>query len=208
MKTSDPFVEIPPHPCLHLAWPTPNQALFTSPHQFFARTRANPDYGRAGWTRDCGQRLHKGCDIAPVHQESTGRTTTVTFTNCATGKEYTSREPTWIPHDSVFCLFDGQVDEAVDNPTTSDFGIHAVIRHAWPQAPNPFYSLYAHLSQIEVRVGEHIPAGHRLGIMGTSSRIPDAQNWLAVAPHLHLELWNSAKKAFNPETFLRTHLVP
>ena len=44
--------------------------------------------------------------------------------------------------------------------------------------------------------------------MGTTSRVADARNWMAVAPHLHIEFWDAHKKAYDPEAFLRAHLTP
>ena len=48
------FAPIPAGNRLGLAWPTANHSLLDAPPRFFAATRANPDYGRPGWTRDCG----------------------------------------------------------------------------------------------------------------------------------------------------------
>jgi hypothetical protein len=86
------FVPLPAAELLRIAWPTPNHNLIAAPDRFFARTRANPDYGKPGWTRDCGKRFHRGCDIAPVHLTPTGKTTRVTFTDCATGGSYRRRQ--------------------------------------------------------------------------------------------------------------------
>ena len=201
------FVPLPAQPCLRLAWPTPNRFLFDAPERFFARTRANPRFGRPGWTRDCGRRFHRGCDIAPVEVVPTGRSTTVHFTDCATGREYPSLEPTFLPLDPVFSVFDGVVVEAVDDPDASDFGRHVVIRHAWPETGDGFHTLYAHLDCLEVRSGQAIAAGHRLGIMGATSRLPDARNWMAIAPHLHLEIRDARGRPFDPEQFLYAHLA-
>ena len=82
------FVPLPLLEPLRITWPTPNQALFDEPDRYFARTAANPNYGRPGWTRDCGNRLHLGCDIAPVEKTATGDSTMVEFTDCETGRDY------------------------------------------------------------------------------------------------------------------------
>src|SRR5262245_43255478 len=56
------FVSLPEQEHLELAWPTVNHFLRSAPDKFFARTRVNSDYGKPGWTRDCGRRAHFGCD--------------------------------------------------------------------------------------------------------------------------------------------------
>jgi murein DD-endopeptidase MepM/ murein hydrolase activator NlpD len=42
-------------------------------------------------------------------------------------------------------------------------------------------SIYAHLSEINVRVGERVGPGHVLGASGESGNV--------TAPHLHFEVW-------------------
>jgi len=108
----------------------------------------NADYGKPGFTRDCGKRFHRGCDIAPVKVTATGETTRVIFTDCATGADYESEEPTFVPLDEVFYVFDGRVAEVVEDENVSDFGKHVVIEHVWPGSGEKFFTLYAHLAEI------------------------------------------------------------
>jgi murein DD-endopeptidase MepM/ murein hydrolase activator NlpD len=193
---SNQFVPLPEGEPLRIAWPTPNRALFDAPERFFARTRVNADYGKPGWTRDCGKRFHRGCDIAPVNVTATGKTTRVIFTDCATGKDFESEEPTFVPHDEVFCVFAGKVAESVKDENASDFGKHVIIEHHWPGSGEKFFTLYAHLAEINV-------TGQRIGKMGQTSRSADARNWLAIAPHLHFEVRNAAGESYDPVEFLR-----
>ena len=193
------FIPLPSHEQVAISWPTPNHFLFVNPGRFFARTRVNPDYGKPGWTRDCGKRFHRGCDIAPINVTVTGRTTTVIFTDCATGKDFESVEPTFIPHDDVFRVFEGVVVEMITDESISDFGKHVVLEHRWPQSGEKFFTLYAHLVEIDI-------AGQRIGRMGQTSRSADARNWMAIAPHLHFEVWNAARQPYGPVEFLRRFL--
>ena len=103
------FIPLPVGETLRVTWPTSNHFLFTEPGKFFTRTRINADYGKPGFTRDCGKRFHRGCDIAPVSVTPTGKTTVVVFTDCATGKDFESEEPMFVPHDDVFCVFAGKI---------------------------------------------------------------------------------------------------
>jgi murein DD-endopeptidase MepM/ murein hydrolase activator NlpD len=192
------FAPLPSGEDIRLVWPTPGRA--------FARTRANPAYGQPGWTRDCGRRFHRGCDIAPVNVTPTGQTTTVMFTDCATGTEYPSVEPTFLPHDDVFCVYDGTVVEAVTDEMASDFGRHIVIEHRWPRCREKFYTLYAHLAELRIAERE-VRTGDLIGCMGQTSRSADARNWMLVVPHLHFEVRNAAGQPYHPVEFLRYSTV-
>ena len=200
------FAPLPSDETIRITWPTPNRSLFTTPNRYFARTRANPDYGKPGFTRDCGRRFHRGCDIAPITVTATGQSTLVIFSDCATGTDYESDEPTFVPHDDVFCVFAGRVVKVVTDETASDFGRHVVIEHHWPRCGEKFFTLYGHLAEIRVTNHQSLITGHLLGRMGQSSRSADARNWMPVAPHLHFEVRNAAGQPHNPEEFLRVFL--
>jgi len=201
-------------------WPTPNHFLFDTPERFYARTRVNADYGKPGFTRECGKRFHRGCDIAPVNVTATGKTTRVIFTDCATGADFESDEPTFVPHDDVLCVFDGRVVEAVEDESASDFGKHVVIEHVWPKSGEKFFTLYAHLAEIaedfiDFNKRRAVPArptndtvarGQRIGKMGQTARSADARNWMAIAPHLHFEVRDAEGRAYEPVEFLRRFL--
>jgi hypothetical protein len=194
---------------LRTCWPTPNQHLFEAPEKFFARTRVNPDYGKPGWTRDCGKRFHRGCDIAPVQVAATGRTTRVIFTDCLTNKDFESEEPTFIPHDDVFCVFDGTIAEIVVDENVSDFGKHVVVEHAWPRSGTKFFTLYGHLAEASAAsVSSRILQGAKIGRMGQTSRSADARNWMAIAPHLHFEVRDTDGQSYDPVEFLKRFLPP
>ena len=201
------FVPLPVGELLPIIWPTPNQHLFTTPEKFFARTRINPDFGKPGWTRDCGRRFHRGCDIAPVRVTATGATARVSFTDCATGQDFASDEPTFIPHDPVFCIHSGRIIEVVTDETASDFGRHVVMEHRWPGTGANFFTLYGHLEVVAVLPSAaRLQTAAALGEMGQTSRSADARNWMAVAPHLHFEVWDAAGNAYDPVEFLKRFL--
>ncbi len=205
---NEQFIPLPSDEAIRLAWPTPNRHLFDAPEQFFARTRVNPDYGKPGWTRDCGKRFHRGCDIAPVRVTLTGKTTRVVFTDCATGRDFESDEPTFMPHDEVFCVHDGVVHEVVADEDASDFGKHVVIEHRWPGGGGKFYTLYAHLAGCLVGAQHAVPVrgGERIGMMGQTSKNADARNWMLIAPHLHFEVRDAGGRGYEPMEFLQRFL--
>ena len=207
------FVPVPAGESLRIAWPTPNQQLRTAPEKFFARTRVNPDFGKPGWSRDCGRRFHRGCDIAPLCSTATGQTTIVNFTDCVTGKDFTSAEPTWIAHDEVWAVFSGRIIEAVTDESVSDFGRHVVIEHRWPRSNTKFFTLYGHLAEVGVAASAGVADSNfgavpvtLLGHMGQTSRSADARNWMAIAPHLHFEVWDANGVAYDPVEFLTKFL--
>lgn len=198
------FSAIPAWPGLRLCWPTHNHHLFDNPSVFFARTRANPDYGKPGWTRELGKRFHFGCDIAPARPVATGKTTEVFFTDPATGAEYPSREPVWHCDEDIFAISEGEVVETEIDPDMSTYGIHLIMRHAVHD--DCFYSLYAHLRSVCVSTGHHVRAGEVIGRMGQSSSSADARNWMAIAPHLHLEIHDRDGNPVDPVEMLKTYL--
>ncbi len=199
------FVSLPNEAHLELAWPTVNHFLRTAPDRFFARTRVNADYGKPGWTRDCGRRAHFGCDIAPVNVTPTGRTTLVNFSDCDTGTEYPSEEPTFTPCDDVFAVFEGALHSRVDDENASHFGKHIVLKHQWPESGQSFFTVYAHLNECALRAPV-VKRGDCIGLMGRTSSIPDMRNWMSIAPHLHFEVRDAAGDCYNPVEFLLRHV--
>jgi len=197
-----PFLPCPDHAGVAWTWPTRNQALFDQPAAFFARTRVNPDYGKPGWTRDAGKRFHCGCDIAPVRATPTGDTRRVMFTDPATGEEFPSDEPAWIPDDIVMAIADGVVHESVIDETRSTFGQHVVLEHRWPDDGSRYFSIYAHVRDIVVANGEPVSAGRMLAHMGQTSASEDARRWMAIAPHVHLEIWDDQQQPYDPVALL------
>jgi len=200
------FAALPSDETIRIGWPTPNHFLFDAPEKFFARTRVNPDYGKPGWTRDCGKRFHRGCDIAPIHVTATGKTTRVVFTDCLTGRDFESEEPEFVPHDDVFCVFEGVIAEVVTDEGASDFGHHAVVEHIWPANGGRFFTLYAHLSEVFVAHASPIPRGGKIGRMGQTSRSADARRWMTIAPHLHFVVQSENGQSYNPSEFLGAFL--
>ena len=83
--------------------------------------------------------------------------------------------------------------------TTSDFyGNLIVLEHAGDG--EPFYTLYAHLSQIEADEGDYVSAGYPIGKVGSSGS--------AIGGHLHLEVRqdeNSCSQTSNPELWLKPY---
>jgi hypothetical protein len=71
--------------------------------------------------------------------------------------------------------FAGPDKEAVYSPRKDFYGNVVVIRHA-----NEMYTLYAHLSKINVQVGEEVKAGDQIGEVG--------QSGAATGSHLHFEV--------------------
>lgn len=203
--TESTFVPLPAGIDRMLHWPTDNRLLFSDPDRYFARTSANPNYGRPGWTRDCGKRFHRGCDIAPVHVTPDGKTHTVFFSNCDDGTEYPAQKPGWIPHDAVYAVADGKVVERNHQAETSTLGHYLILQHT--VTGFVFFSLYAHLETMIVTTGTLVRAGEVIATMGQTSSSADARTWMAIAPHLHLEFWNEQGRSLDPEVMLRSLLV-
>ncbi len=74
------------------------------------------------------------------------------------------------------------------------------LAQAIPEMPLPFYTLYGHLSEISVEVGQSVTAGQEIGKVG--------QAGIATGPHLHFEVRlgeNTYASSRNPEVWLQTH---
>lgn len=78
----------------------------------------------------------------------------------------------------------GTIVAAAPNGTYNRYGNVIIIKHdnPWP-AP---YSLYAHLSSMRVRKGQHVVAGQLIGAMGNLAATA-AEPWRTVRTHLHFE---------------------
>lgn len=82
----------------------------------------------------------------------------------------------------VLACADGEVaitDPGGQTPYEGAYGIHVWIRHRQPDG-TVYRTLYAHLSQIRVAVGQRVRAGDVIGLSGNSGR--------STGPHLHLSL--------------------
>ncbi|WP_327254305.1 M23 family metallopeptidase [Streptomyces sp. NBC_01244] len=73
------------------------------------------------------------------------------------------------------------------------YGNAIVIKHA-----NNTYSQYAHLSKIQVKIGEKVAKGERIALSGNTGN--------SSGPHLHFEIRTTPNygSAVNPVSFLRT----
>jgi murein DD-endopeptidase MepM/ murein hydrolase activator NlpD len=76
------------------------------------------------------------------------------------------------------------------------YGYQVVIRHA-----DGYYSQYGHLSQISVKVGQHVNEGQRIARSGATGN--------ATGPHLHFEVRTGPVYGddVDPLRFLRSHGV-
>jgi len=94
-----------------------------------------------------------------------------------------------------FVVYAGDDRERLFSPWPDFYGNLIVLEHV--RDSEPFYTLYAHLSQIEVEEGDFVFAGQPIGKVGSSGS--------AIGGHLHLEVRqgeNSYTQTRNPELWL------
>ena len=72
---------------------------------------------------------------------------------------------------------------------TKDLGLNLKVDHG-----NGYETVYAHLSRIFVKIGDHIHKGSNLGIVGNTG--------YSYGPHLHYEIWLNGK-VINPRNLLK-----
>ncbi|SEG74410.1 Murein DD-endopeptidase MepM and murein hydrolase activator NlpD, contain LysM domain [Actinacidiphila yanglinensis] len=138
----------------------------------------------------------------PAAKKSTGWTLPV---HAAIGTGYHVGGSSWASgyHTGVdFLVGTGTAVHAVASGTVvtagwgGSYGYQVVIKHA-----NGEYSQYGHLSQISVKVGQHVNEGQRIARSGSTGN--------ATGPHLHFEMRTGPDYGddIDPLTFLRSHGV-
>lgn len=105
---------------------------------------------------------------------------------------------------AVLAAANGEVVVAGDDSTTPYcawkryYGNLVVIKHSVPWQDEPLFTLYAHLSEVSIRVGQQVKAGEEIGKAGMSGS--------AWGPHLHFEVRegdNRVEDIRNPELYLQ-----
>lgn len=92
----------------------------------------------------------------------------------------------------IYATGDGVITRADNN--SSGYGKHIRIDHGYG-----YLSLYAHLSQYNVKQGQKVKRGDLIGFVGSTGR--------SEAPHLHYEVWKD-KDRINPLNFYYGSLSP
>lgn len=101
------------------------------------------------------------------------------------------------PHGAWPILFYGPYSYFYGNLVVIEHPLPAEFQRDWPDATGPLYTLYAHLSEIGVQVGQAVQAGQEVGKVGMTG--------VATGNHLHFEVRlgeNSYKQSRNPELWL------
>ena len=160
---------------LELSLPTDNDALFhgggAAFYQYIERDyRGEKSYpwegGQYGFVRDpqptgagfVYMRFHEGIDIKPVQRDANGE-----------------------PLDEVRAIADGKVVYTNAVPGYSNYGKYIVIEHRWDGSP--YYSLYGHLSKIDIHTGDSVQRGQHIAVMGYTGAGINRER-----AHVHLEL--------------------
>ncbi|NQX91455.1 MAG: M23 family metallopeptidase [Flavobacteriales bacterium] len=92
----------------------------------------------------------------------------------------------------IFATGDGEVVRV--QRKTSGYGKNVIIKHGFG-----YETLYAHMSEIKVRVGQKVKRGEVIGLIGNTGK--------SVGPHLHYEVIKDGKKV-NPALFYFNDLTP
>lgn len=77
------------------------------------------------------------------------------------------------------------------------YGLAVAIRHDFGYNDQPLYTAYAHMSRVDVTVGQWVDTGEQIGLVGSTGA--------ATGPHLHFEVRtpeNSFFHTYNPELWM------
>jgi hypothetical protein len=171
-------------PCL----PTLNDHLSSDNNLgFVARIKTNDFYGMPGWTRDLGERFHKGVDILPIHFEKSEKTVKIDYYDPKAKKSFSENEPILVPKDEIFAILDGIVIVANTDEQRSGYGRYIMIQHKFANG-SPFVSMYAHLNRVDVKEGDEIHRGDHIAWMGNTSSSSGGRMYLQFVPHCHFEV--------------------
>ncbi|MGF1656436.1 MAG: M23 family metallopeptidase [Verrucomicrobiales bacterium] len=158
-----------------LQLPTDNKAIFEGGGPDFymhvirnyqGRTTTPWEGGQYGFVRNPQEtsagriytRFHEGLDIRPLRRDAQGE-----------------------PLDEIYAVSPGRVVYVSRDESQSGYGRYVVVEHVWDGSP--YYSLYAHLSEIRVSEGQSLRMGETLAIMGHTGRGLDRAR-----SHLHFEI--------------------
>lgn len=86
-------------------------------------------------------------------------------------------------HDPILTIADGEVVQV--NTATSTYGNYIIIRHEG--AGKTFWSMYAHLSEVNVAVGDEVFEGDMIGLEGGEPGV-DPNPGRSTGHHLHFEI--------------------
>ncbi len=92
----------------------------------------------------------------------------------------------------IYASGDGKVTRADNN--SSGYGKHVRIEHGYG-----YMSLYGHMSQYNVKVGQKVKRGDIIGFVGSTGR--------SEGPHVHYEVWKDEER-INPINFYYGSLTP
>ena len=83
------------------------------------------------------------------------------------------------------------------NDKTDPYGLAVAIRHDFGYKGQQLYTVYAHMSRIDVTEGQYMETGEQLGLVGNTGN--------TTGPHLHFEVrlrQNSFQYTYNPELWM------
>jgi len=159
---------------LNLVLPTENDALYYSGPDFYQLTdrQLRLGYGKPweggtfGFVRNVRKtrhgliytRFHEGIDIKPLRRDRRGE-----------------------PLDAIGSIDEGTVVYTNRVARHSSYGKYVVVEHWWHGSP--YYSLYAHMGDVDVQPNQTVSRGERLGRMGYTGVGLNRRR-----AHLHLEI--------------------
>lgn len=98
-------------------------------------------------------------------------------------------------------IFAGDDSATLLGPLTGYYGQVIVIEHHLPSVEQTLFTLYGHLSRLDVSVGQTVAAGETIGAVGLTG--------IAIGSHLHFEVRlgaNDYRSTRNPELWLAPRL--
>lgn len=140
------------------------------------------------------QAIRNGASQLPVAPDAYVAPTVGTITSCFCMRWGSFHSGIDIANSIGTPIYSVTEGEVIAAGPASGFGLWIKVRH-----PSGAVTVYGHLHEVLVSVGEHVVAGEQIATMGSRG--------YSTGPHLHFEVWQGGEDKIDPMAWLHAHGV-